>query len=115
MARTKTTTNPNGDIAAKGGFGKITGKGGMKRFRKGVNKENMITCFTKPAIRRLGYRAGIKRIGAKVYNEVRKDARTYMEKVLEKAIVFVENSRKKTVSTKALKAGASSIGKRLYI
>lgn len=53
-------------IGGKGGKG--LGKGGAKRHRK-VCIDNMQCCLTKPAIRRLARRGGVKRISGLIYEE----------------------------------------------
>ena len=53
----------------RGKGGKGLGKGGAKRHRK-VLRDN-IQGITKPAIRRLARRGGVKRISGLVYEEVR--------------------------------------------
>jgi histone H4 len=57
------TFNPGG----KGGKG--LGKGGAKRHRK-ILRDN-IQGITKPAIRRLARRGGVKRISASKYSQAR--------------------------------------------
>ena len=52
----------------RGKGGKGLGKGGAKRHRK-VLRDN-IQGITKPAIRRLARRGGVKRISGLVYEEV---------------------------------------------
>ncbi|GFR07977.1 histone H4 type VIII [Trichonephila clavata] len=63
----------NEDEAAKmsgrGKGGKGLGKGGAKRHRK-VLRDN-IQGITKPAIRRLARRGGVKRISGLIYEETR--------------------------------------------
>ena len=53
----------------RGKGGKGLGKGGAKRHRK-VLRDN-IQGITKPAIRRLARRGGVKRISGLIYEEVR--------------------------------------------
>ena len=55
----------------RGKGGKGLGKGGAKRHRK-VLRDN-IQGITKPAIRRLARRGGVKRISGLVYEEVKMD------------------------------------------
>ncbi|TGJ82325.1 hypothetical protein E0Z10_g6441 [Xylaria hypoxylon] len=51
-----------------GGKG-LGGKGGIKRHRK-ILRDNILG-ITKPAIRRLARRGGVKRISASIYEEAR--------------------------------------------
>lgn len=55
--------------AGRGKGGKGLGKGGAKRHRK-VLRDN-IQGITKPAIRRLARRGGVKRISGLIYEETR--------------------------------------------
>ncbi len=62
-------------VGAAGGKGaKGFGKVGAKRFKK-TSKE-VILGITKPAIRRLARRGGVKRISALIYEETRNDTTT---------------------------------------
>ena len=57
-----------GKTGGKGGKG--YGKLGVKRFNNKTSK-NVILGITKPAIRRLARRGGVKRISADIYEESR--------------------------------------------
>ena len=59
--------------------GKGLGKGGAKRHRK-ILRDN-IQGITKPAIRRLARRGGVKRISAMIYEETRGVLKTFLENV----------------------------------
>ncbi|ONH70175.1 Histone H4 [Cyberlindnera fabianii] len=54
-------------MSGRGKGGKGLGKGGAKRHRK-ILRDN-IQGITKPAIRRLARRGGVKRISALIYEE----------------------------------------------
>ncbi|XP_041627074.1 histone H4-like protein type G [Vulpes lagopus] len=56
-------------LSGRGKGGKGLGKGGAKRHRK-VLRDN-IQGITKPAIRRLARRGGVKRISGLIYEETR--------------------------------------------
>merc|ERR1711959_555223 len=56
-------------MGGRGKGGKGLGKGGAKRHRK-VLRDN-IQGITKPAIRRLARRGGVKRISGLIYEETR--------------------------------------------
>ena len=64
----------------RGKGGKGLGKGGAKRFRK-VLKDS-IQGITKPAIRRLARRGGVKRISGLIYEETRGVIKTFIENVV---------------------------------
>ena len=56
-------------MSGRGKGGKGLGKGGAKRHRK-ILRDN-IQGITKPAIRRLARRGGVKRISGLIYEETR--------------------------------------------
>jgi histone H4 len=62
------------DIRSRG-----LGKGGAKRHRK-ILRDNILG-ISKPAIRRLARRAGVKRISAMIYEETRGVLKIYLETV----------------------------------
>ncbi|KAL4007780.1 hypothetical protein ACER0C_001632 [Sarotherodon galilaeus] len=68
----------------KGGKGGL-GKGGAKRHRK-VLRDN-IQGITKPAIRRLARRGGVKRISGLIYEETRGVLKVFLENVIRDATV----------------------------
>nr|AFY23220.1 histone H4.2 [Hematodinium sp. SG-2012] len=76
---------------------KKIGKGGGKRHRK-VLRDN-IQGITKPAIRRLARRGGVKRISGLVYDETRVVLRAFLHDVLRDAVTYCEHSKRKTVAT----------------
>lgn len=55
--------------------------------------------ITKPAIRRLARRGGVKRISGLVYEETREVLKKFLEKVVKDAVTFTEHSRRKTVTS----------------
>ena len=61
------TTQTTFNMTGRGKGGKGLGKGGAKRHRK-ILRDN-IQGITKPAIRRLARRGGVKRISAMIYEE----------------------------------------------
>lgn len=55
--------------------------------------------ITKPAIRRLARRGGVKRISNTIYQETRSVLKAFLEKVLKDAVTFTEHARRKTVTS----------------
>ncbi len=53
---------------------------------------------TKPAIRRLARRAGVKRLNGLVYEETRENVKTFLERTLEKAYIYTQHRKASTVS-----------------
>ncbi|KAK7927083.1 histone [Apiospora marii] len=74
----------------------LSGKSGAKRHRK-VLRDN-INGITKPDIRRLARRGGVKRISAHVYSETRHAMRAYLEMILKDAAQYCEYRRAKTIT-----------------
>ncbi|KAG5840138.1 hypothetical protein ANANG_G00214600 [Anguilla anguilla] len=72
--------------------GKGLGKGGAKRHRK-VLRDN-IQGITKPAIRRLARRGGVKRISGLIYEETRGVLKVFLENVIRDAVTYTEHARK---------------------
>ena len=67
-------------MTGRGKGGKGLGKGGAKRHRK-VLRDN-IQGITKPAIRRLARRGGVKRISGLIYEETRGVLKVFLENVI---------------------------------
>ena len=70
-------------MSGRGKGGKGLGKGGAKRHRK-VLRDN-IQGITKPAIRRLARRGGVKRISGLIYEETRGVLKVFLENVIRLA------------------------------
>ncbi|RVE41303.1 hypothetical protein evm_014047, partial [Chilo suppressalis] len=70
-------------MTGRGKGGKGLGKGGAKRHRK-VLRDN-IQGITKPAIRRLARRGGVKRISGLIYEEIRGVLKVFLENVIRGA------------------------------
>ena len=71
--------------------------GGLKRHRK-VLHDN-IQGITKPAIRRLARRGGIKRISDLIYEETRDILKVFLENVIRDAVTYTEHAKRKTITT----------------
>ena len=88
--------------------GKTQGTQGMKKHRK-ILRDN-IQGITKPALQRLCHRAGIKRISGDIYVPLRDNIKIYMEKILQKVVVFTERENRRTVKVKDLEAALNMMG-----
>lgn len=86
-------------MSGRGKGGKGLGKGGAKRHRK-VLRDN-IQGITKPAIRRLARRGGVKRISGLIYEETRSVLKVFLENVIRDAVTYTEHARRKTVTRAA--------------
>ncbi|XDV19402.1 hypothetical protein PO909_024878 [Leuciscus waleckii] len=83
-------------MSGRGKGGKRLGKGGAKRHRK-VLRDN-IQGITKPAIRRLARRGGVKRISGLIYEETRGVLKVFLENVIPDAVTYTEHAKRKTVT-----------------
>ncbi|KAL0212157.1 hypothetical protein RCL1_005783 [Eukaryota sp. TZLM3-RCL] len=104
--------NSSISMAGRGKGGKGLGKGGAKRHRK-VLREN-IQGITKPAIRRLARRGGVKRISALIYDETRTVLRTFLENVIRDSVTYCEHARRKTVTAMDVVYSLKRHGRVLY-
>ncbi|KAI4767968.1 hypothetical protein E4T52_16922 [Aureobasidium sp. EXF-3400] len=82
-------------MTGRGKGGKGLGIGG-KRHRK--HARDNIQGITKPAIRRLARRGGVKRISATIYEEVRTTIKTLLEAILRDTVLYTEHAKRKTVT-----------------
>ena len=96
----------------RGKGGKGLGKGGAKRHRK-VLRDN-IQGITKPAIRRLARRGGVKRISGQVYEEARGVLKVFLENVIRDAVTYTEHARRKTVTVTDVVYALKRQGRDLY-
>ena len=99
-------------MSGRGKGGKGLGKGGAKRHRK-VMREN-IQGITKPAIRRLARRGGVKRISGDIYEEVRTVLRHFLEGVIRDSVTYTEHARRKTVTAMDVVYALKRQGRTLY-
>ncbi len=88
------------------------GKSGAKRHRK-VLRDN-IQGITKPAIRRLARRGGVKRISGLMYEETRTVLKTFLENVVKDSVTYTEHARRKTVTALDVVYALKRQGKTLY-
>ena len=101
-----------GPRLGRGRGGKGLGKGGAKRHRK-VLRDN-IQGITKPAIRRLARRGGVKRISGLIYEETRSVLKVFLENVIRDAVTYTEHARRKTVTAMDVVYALKRQGRTLY-
>lgn len=73
------------------------GKSDAKRHQKAKQRDNILG-ITKPAIRRLARRGGVKRISGLIYEEARGVLKVFLEKVIRDTVTYTEHARRKTVT-----------------
>ena len=99
-------------MSGRGKGGKGLGKGGAKRHRK-VLRDN-IQGITKPAIRRLARRGGVKRISGLIYEETRGVLKVFLENVIRDAVTYTEHAKRKTVTAMDVVYALNRQGRTLY-
>merc|ERR1712066_250281 len=96
----------------KGGLG---GKSGAKRMDFGLKTlRESILGITKPAIRRLARRGGVKRISSYIYEETRAVLRSFLENVIRDSVVYTEHAKRKTVTALDVVYALKRQGRTLY-
>ena len=98
-------------MSGRGKGGKGLGKGGAKRHRK-VMRDNILG-ITKPAIRRLARRGGVKRISGLIYDETRSVLKTFLDGVV-RAVTYTEHAKRKTVTAMDVVYALKRQGRTLY-
>ena len=99
-------------LSGCGKGGKDLEKGGAKRHRK-VLRDN-IQGITKPSIRRLARRGGVKRILGLIYEETRGVLKVFLENVIRDSVTYTEHVRRKTVTAMDVVYALKRQGKTLY-
>ncbi|KAJ7881208.1 histone-fold-containing protein, partial [Mycena leptocephala] len=88
-------------------------KGGAKRHRK-ILRDN-IQGITKPAIRRLARRGGVKRISGLIYEETRGVLKIFLENVIRDSVTYTSTlSGSKTVTALDVVYALKRSGRTLY-
>ena len=70
--------------------------------------------ITKPAIRRLARRGGVKRISGLIYEEIRVVLKIFLQNVLRDAVTYTEHSRRKTCTAVDIVYALKRQGRALY-
>ncbi|KAG8922519.1 Histone H4, partial [Tulasnella sp. 408] len=106
-------------MTGRGKGGKGLGKGGAKRHRK-ILRDN-IQGITKPAIRRLARRGGVKRISGLIYEasilsgmETRGVLKIFLENVIRDSVTYTEHAKRKTVTALDVVYALKRSGRSLY-
>lgn len=90
-------SNASADVASAP-VGRGKGKGGMKRNAH-TRLFDTNQGLTKPAVRRLARRGGVKRVGGGIYAETRKTLRAFLQQVIHDAVIYTEYGKRKTVTS----------------
>ena len=95
---------------------KVSGKGGKSFGAKRVHKttKDVILGITKPAIRRLARRGGVKRISGLIYEETRNVLKSFLENVVRDSVTYTEHARRKTVTAMDVVYALKRQGRSIY-
>lgn len=112
------------NIGTGGGKGLGIGRGRPFLSRRRLIIRDAVNGVTKPAIRRLSRRAGVKRISGNsekssnfqgtIYEETREVAKNMLQKVIRDAVIFTEHACRKTVSSMDVIYALKRQGKPIY-
>ena len=99
----------------KGGKG-VGGKGkvGTKRTAQKRHARASIEGITKPAIRRLARRGGVKRISSFIYDDSRHVLKGFLEGIVRDAVTYTEHARRKTVTAMDVVYALKRQGRTIY-
>ena len=89
------------------------GKGKNHAARKNHTRP-VLEGVTKPAIRRLARRAGVKRISSDIYEYTRDTLKTWLSRLVRDAIVYTEHGKRKTVTSLDVVYALKRQGRNLY-
>lgn len=79
-----------------------------------INLRSFVLGITKPAIRRLARRGGVKRISGLIYEEVRGVLKIFLENVIRDAVTYTEHAKRKTVTAMDVVYALKRQGRTLY-
>ncbi|KAB0400034.1 hypothetical protein E2I00_010600 [Balaenoptera physalus] len=125
MARTKQTARkstggkaPRKQLATKAARKSAPATGGTLKGKEEEVKDRVlrdnIQGITKPAIRRLARRGGVKRISGLIYEETRGVLKVFLENVIRDAVTYTEHAKRKTVTAMDVVYALKRQGRTLY-
>lgn len=98
----------------------MSGRGKEAHLGKGVPirrrrvLRDSIEGITKPAIRRLARRGGVKRISHTVYYEIRDVLKVFLRAIVFDAVTYTDHARRKTVTALDVVYALKRQGRTLY-
>lgn len=110
----QTPSQSQSTFSGKGKGGKGFGKGGKFPRRHAHQMKDPLKGITKPAVRRLCRRGGVKRISGQVYDETRANCKQWLENVVKDALAYCEHARRKTVTAMDIVYALKRHGQELY-
>lgn len=100
-------------MVGHGKGGKGVGKVSAKRHARKTSRPS-IEGITKPAIRRLARRGGVKRISTYIYDDTRAVLKSFLENVVRDATTYTEHAKRKTVIALDVVYALKRQGRTLY-
>ena len=76
--------------------------------------KDVILAITKPAIRRLAIRGGVKKISGLIYEETRNALKLFSQNVVKDAVTYTEYARRKTITAMDIICALKRQGRTLY-
>jgi len=106
-----------GGKGGKTGVGK-GGKSGMGKGKRGARRsalmQDNIAGITKPAIRRMARRGGVKLLSGLIYDESRQSLRAFLEGVIKDSTLYCEHAKRKTVTALDVVYALKRQGRTIY-
>ena len=88
------------------------GKSSARRHQR-ISRDTL-QGITKPCIRRLARRGGVKRVNGAIYEEMRGVLKVFLEGVIRDAVVYTEHAHRKTVTIMDVVHALKRQGRQLY-
>lgn len=88
-------------------------EGPQVKRRRSVPRDN-IAGITKPALRRVARRGGVKRVAGGVYDESRVQLRQFLDVIVRDAVTYTEHGNRKTVTASDVAHSLKRNGHTLY-
>ena len=99
----------------------MSGKGksieSIKQYRAKRHQKvyrDSIKGITKPAIRRLARRGGVKRIGGVVYEDIRTVTEKFLKSIIRDTVTYTDHAKRKTVLTSDVIHALKHQGRTIY-
>jgi histone H4 len=95
----------------RGKGGKGFGKGAKLRHR---TEKDYISRITKPSIRRLARRGGVRRISAGIYPQARNYLKAFLDETVRHAVTYTDHAHRKTITSVDVVLALKRQGRVLY-
>ena len=86
----------------------------VRKPSKEIRPEDALMGITKPAIKRMARKGGVRRISDTAYEKTRVEIREFLVPLLNSAILYTTNARRKTVSAEDVIHAFERSGRRYY-